>query len=220
MKIRYGCRGIARKRLALQLGEYLQVEVSYRGSPGYEYDIDPCVLDKDGTLDVPDELDARRIVTYLMNRGFTGDFHERDVAAQPLTDTGFTVSLSKQDFTLQSLDNLRQLLDSKASLIKKALGINALPMLIHTDSIVFPWFAESVDAETAKAIRHFVTALGEMARAQKNIRAVERPVENEKYAFRCFLLRLGFIGDEYREERKTLLSRLTGSAAFKKEDKS
>ena len=34
-------------------------------------------------------------------------------------------------------------------------------------------------------------------------------MENEKYAFQCFLLRLGSIGDECREERKALLSRLT-----------
>jgi len=40
-------------------------------------------------------------------------------------------------------------------------------------------------------------------------------VENEKYAFRCFLLRLGFIGAEYKIERKILLRNLTGSSAFK-----
>ena len=39
--------------------------------------------------------------------------------------------------------------------------------------------------------------------------------QNEKYAFRCFLLRLGFIGDEFKADRKILLSKLDGSAAFK-----
>ena len=39
--------------------------------------------------------------------------------------------------------------------------------------------------------------------------------KNEKYAFRCFLLRLGFIGEEYKVERKILLKNLTGSSAFK-----
>ena len=38
------------------------------------------------------------------------------------------------------------------------------------------------------------------------------PVE---YAFRCFLLRLGFIGDEYKAVRKILLANLSGSSAFK-----
>lgn len=36
-----------------------------------------------------------------------------------------------------------------------------------------------------------------------------------EYAFRCFLLRLGFIGSEYKKERKILLKNLTGSSAFK-----
>ena len=38
---------------------------------------------------------------------------------------------------------------------------------------------------------------------------------NEKYAFRCFLLRLGFIGDKYKQTRKILLRNLAGSSAFK-----
>lgn len=38
---------------------------------------------------------------------------------------------------------------------------------------------------------------------------------NEKYAFRCFLLRLGFIGPKFKDQRKVLLRNLTGSAAFK-----
>ena len=40
-------------------------------------------------------------------------------------------------------------------------------------------------------------------------------MDNEKYAFRCFLLRLGFIGAEYKAARKVLLRNLTGSSAFK-----
>ena len=54
-----------------------------------------------------------------------------------------------------------------------------------------------------------------MAKNQKRVNAKEKDVENEKYAFRCFLLRLGFIGNEYKQERKILLQNFTGSAAFK-----
>ena len=39
--------------------------------------------------------------------------------------------------------------------------------------------------------------------------------DNEKNAFRCFLLRLGMIGEEYKPARKVLLRRLTGSSAFR-----
>ena len=54
-----------------------------------------------------------------------------------------------------------------------------------------------------------------MAKTQKRVNSTEKTVENEKYAFRCFLLRLGFIGSEYKNERKILLANLTGSSAFK-----
>ena len=54
-----------------------------------------------------------------------------------------------------------------------------------------------------------------MSVTQKRITATEKPVDNEKYAFRCFLLRLGFIGNEYKTQRKILLRNLTGSSAFK-----
>ena len=54
-----------------------------------------------------------------------------------------------------------------------------------------------------------------MAKEAKRVPATEKPTNNEKYAFRCFLLRLGFIGNEYKTYRKVLLKTLTGSAAFK-----
>ena len=54
-----------------------------------------------------------------------------------------------------------------------------------------------------------------MARTQKRVTAKEKIVDNEKYAFRCFLLRLGMIGNAYKESRKILLQNLTGSSAFK-----
>ena len=49
----------------------------------------------------------------------------------------------------------------------------------------------------------------------KRINGNEKLADNEKYAFRCFLLRLGFIGKQYKAERRILLRNLEGSAAFK-----
>ena len=54
-----------------------------------------------------------------------------------------------------------------------------------------------------------------MSKNQKRVNATEKEVDNEKYAFRCFLLRLGFIGEMYKKERKILLRNLNGSSAFK-----
>lgn len=114
-----------------------------------------------------------------------------------------------------AVGNLTKLLDAKGSLIKKALGIAELPIEVTEDTVSFPWFSICSDAETAKAYIDFISALCRMSREQKRINSAEKAVTNEKYAFRCFLLRLGFIGAKYKVDRKILLKNLTGSSAFK-----
>ena len=78
----------------------------------------------------------------------------------------------------------------------------------------FPWF-KAEDAPLPEAFLKFLTALCQMSLTQKRVSSKAKNVENEKYAFRCFLLRLGFIGKEYKEDRKLLLKNFTGSSAFK-----
>ena len=114
-----------------------------------------------------------------------------------------------------AVGNLTKLLDAKGNLIRKAMGITDLRIEVLDDRVAFPWFRELPDCDAIKAYTHFISALCEMSRNAKRVTATEKPVENEKYAFRCFLLRLGFIGSEYKAERKILLKNLTGSSAFK-----
>ena len=128
---------------------------------------------------------------------------------------GLTVSLPRESFTDTALENLRKLVDAKAALIKKALAVESLPVEADAEKVSFPWFADGQDGDAAKAYTHFITALCDMARKQKRVTAKERPADNEKYAFRCFLLRLGFIGEEYKGERKVLLKNLSGNGSFK-----
>ena len=128
---------------------------------------------------------------------------------------GFCVELPREGVTDAALDNLRKMVDSKAALICKALGADRLYIYADAERIAFPWFDTAPDADMTSAATRFVERLTAVAKAQKRVTAKERTVENEKYAFRCFLLKLGFIGAEYKAERKTLLRNLTGSAAFK-----
>lgn len=130
-------------------------------------------------------------------------------------DIGLVIEMPRSSFTDTALDNLKRLVESKSNLIKKALGAETLELEITDDKIGFPWFEDGTDPDTVKAYTHFVTALCEMARIQKRVTAKEKETDNDKYAFRCFLLRLGFIGAAYKEERKILLRNLTGSSAFK-----
>lgn len=130
-------------------------------------------------------------------------------------DMGLTVAMPRASFTDAALENLQKLLDAKESLIKKALAVDSLPVETDGEKVSFPWFTEGQDSESVKAYTHFISAICDMARNQKRVTAKEKPADNEKYAFRCFLLRLGFIGTEYKGERKILLKNLSGSSAFK-----
>lgn len=108
-----------------------------------------------------------------------------------------------------------ELVDAKESLIKKALAVDILTIETDGEKVSFPWFAEGQDSESVKAYTHFIAAICDMARNQKRVTEKEKPADNEKYAFRCFLLCLGSIGAEYKGERKILLKNLSGSSAFK-----
>ena len=93
--------------------------------------------------------------------------------------------------------------------------MDALPVEISDTKVSFPWFSGIPAPEELKAYDAFIGKLCEMARNQKRVVARERETGNDKYAFRCFLLRLGFIGTEFKTERKILLRNLSGSSAFK-----
>lgn len=128
---------------------------------------------------------------------------------------GLTVEIPRSTHTDSALENLKRLVESKSRLIKRAIGTDSIPIIADEEAISFPWFHGEQDSDTVKAYTHFVTALCEMAKSQKRINAKEKEIENDKYAFRCFLLRLGFIGAEFKAERKILLKNLSGSSAFK-----
>ena len=109
---------------------------------------------------------------------------------------------------------LKRLLEAKGDLFKKALGVNTLEFYEEDEKICFPWF-ENIDFDDITAYVHFISAICKMTKEAKRVNSGVREIDNEKYAFRCFLLRLGFIGAEYKTERKILLKNLTGSSAFK-----
>jgi len=125
------------------------------------------------------------------------------------------LSYPRKDISDAALENLRLLVASKESLIEKALGADALPIEVTDDVVSFPWFTGFPQPEEISAYAHFTGKLIGMAKTQKRVTAKEKESYNDKYTFRCFLLRLGFIGDEYKAARKILLRNLTGSGAFK-----
>ena len=130
-------------------------------------------------------------------------------------EDSLSISLPRSLFTETALQNLDGLLLSKGRLIRHAFDIREVTYTLTDDRITFAWLHGTITDETAKAYAEFISKLCLTARTQKRVTAKEKIVDNEKYAFRCFLLRLGMIGSAYKESRKILLQNLTGSSAFK-----
>ena len=93
--------------------------------------------------------------------------------------------------------------------------MNTLPIERENGKVCFPWLRSDASPEEIRAFDRFICPLCEMARNAKRVTAKVHPNDNAKYAMRCFLLRLGFIGEEYKETRKILLRNLAGSSAFR-----
>ena len=231
MTITINAQGAERKRLVKTIAEWLGEDVHYCGAPTFAYEIGRFTVEKSGSLTFSDMLDSEvveRLLEHIYDEGFDIDQSHTEEDDTDSTDnvigdlSGISIQLPASEFTESSLANLQAIIDAKGNLIKKALGAEALPINRLGNRIDFPWFRPYADPQEVQAYLHFITALCEMARTQKRITAKEKEVDNEKYAFRCFLLRLGFIGEQFKAERKILLRNLTGSSAFKsgaKEDK-
>jgi len=103
---------------------------------------------------------------------------------------------------------------------KKAMEGKSCPGIdfdYEKETITFKLGQGGDDPEKIKAATQLLELLNKSARQQKrNVSAKVKPTDNEKYTFRTWLLRLGMIGDEYKEARKVLLKNLSGNAAFKK----
>ena len=141
---------------------------------------------------------------------------EGNTDAEANTDIyDFCIELPEETLPDTARANLNRIIESKGALLKKALGADALSYEVTDGKVRLPWFHIFGSSEEVTAYTQLITALVEMAKNSKRITAKERTVENEKYAFRCFLLRLGFIGDEYKASRKILLKNLDGNSAFR-----
>ncbi|MFR1708887.1 MAG: virulence protein [Clostridium sp.] len=226
MEVKFNITGKERKSLAQAIGEITGAEVEYLGVPSCNYSVSYFTIDREGTLIFDDRADSNEIKTLLeklAEKGFVAETteeaneHTNTKEEGPQSETvGLIVAMPATYFADDALENLQHIIEAKGNLIKKALGLDSLPIEKDDEKVSFPWFSVMPnDSDTVAAYTHFIYSICEMARNQKRISSREKEVDNEKYAFRCFLLRLGFIGEEYKKERKILLQNLSGSSAFK-----
>ena len=233
-----------RKELVKAISEILSEKAEYMRMPTCAYRIGGYTVAKDGTLTWgADVTDAEVLLQALTARGWNyaividtavteetqPEYPSTDeempvpevetaAPAEENTDADtydFCIELPEETLPDVARANLDRIIESKGNLLQKALRTDTLSYEVTDGKVRFPWFHISGSPEEVTAYTQLITALVEMAKNSKRITAKERTVENEKYAFRCFLIRLGFIGDAYKVARRVLMKNLDGNSAFR-----
>ncbi|MGE6896481.1 virulence protein [Priestia flexa] len=211
-KITYEVKGQRRKELVQAISEFLNTIAKYKGVPTCAYEIGDLVVDREGAVILNDSMtpaEIDRMVTVLEEQGFQPTNYGENAF------DGIEVAMPRDMFTDKTIENLHKIVNAKGELIRKAIDTMDLRIIENDVKVKFPWFPKTENSEEVAHYTQFIEALCKMAIERNRVASTPRESENEKYDFRCFLLRLGFIGDEYKALRKFLLRNLTGNAAFK-----
>lgn len=211
-KITYEIKGQRRKELVEAISDHLNTVPKYLSVPTCAYEIGCLTVDREGAIIInntmtPAEVDT--MVSELETKGFIPTNYGENAF------DGIEVSMPREMFTDKALENLHKIVLAKGELIAKAIGSMDLRIIENDVKVRFPWFLKTEDGDEVKHYTQFTEALCKMAIVRNRVASTYKKSENEKYDFRCFLMRLGFIGDEYKALRKFMLHNLTGNSAFK-----
>ena len=204
-----------RPKLAQEIGNILGTAPHYERVPSCVYDIAGYRLDKEGVLHIPEgaEETAKDLILQLRERGFQDDAEITEEV--PVQQDKLTIVIPRESLTDTALENLQKITANKQTLFQRAFRMDSTEIEITDEKINFTWFPYTVAGDDIAAYTQFISRLCDMARDAKRVSSKPTETDNDKYAFRCFLLRLGFIGKEYKTARKILLRNLTGNSAFR-----
>lgn len=237
MELRVNLNGKNRKDLVAAIAELTGEQAVYMKVPTCAYKIGAFTVGKFGSMTIEDgatDSKAELVIERLVEKGceISGFQKEEPVTEQKTTETPqqpqepqelepeqqddkLTVEIPADTMDDRTIANMDRIIEAKGNLLRKALGSDNLSYKVDEERIRFPWFTLTGEEGEAEAYMQLISEFADMARNSKRITAKEKDVENEKYAFRCFLLRLGFIGQEYKTTRKVLMKNLEGNAAWK-----
>ncbi len=209
MNIEFNLTGEERKKLVRAVSEITGIPAEYQYMPTCAYNIgEHYTVTKDGTLIISDDMDEKEIqhlLADLENKGYQIPNTERN---------NLTVQMPLDSLDERTLNRIRRILENKGELFKVAFLTDSLDFQITEKTVDFPWFTIEQDGD-ADAYCTFISMLCEFAKNVNRINNKPDTSDNPKYAFRCFLLRLGMIGADFKATRKVLLRNLSGSSAFR-----
>lgn len=215
-EIRFTLESKQRPKLAQEIGNILGTAPHYERVPSCAYDIAGYRLDKEGVLHIPEgaeEETVEDLIRQLRERVFQDDAEITEEV--PVQQDKLTIVIPRESLTDMALENLQKITANKQTLFQRAFRTDSTEIEITEEKINFTWFPYTADGDEITAYTQFISRLCDMARDAKRVSSKPTETDNDKYAFRCFLFRLGFIGKEYTTARKILLRNLTGNSAFR-----
>ena len=212
MTIHFNAAGAERKKLAARIAEYEGVEAQYLGAPSFAYAAGRCKVLKDGTVET--EGEDNELLTFLEGLGGVTEPTDTD-SAETEDAVRISICLPAHDMSERQIQNVFDLVESKQTLIKKAVGAGELPITLEDGKLCFDWFSMDSTPEERQAYMALLCGIRSLAMTLHRVNRRETDVPNEKYAFRCFLLRLGMVGTDSKKSRKILLKNLSGSSAWR-----
>lgn len=215
-EIRFTLKPKQRPKLAQEIGNILRTAPHYERVPSCAYDIAGYRLDKEGVLYIPEGVEEETVEDLILQLRECGFQDDAEVTEEvPVQQEKLTIAIPKDSLTDTALENLQKIIANKQTLFQRAFRMDSTEVEITDEKINFTWFLYTVDGDEIAAYTQFISRLCDMARDAKRVSSKPTETDNDKYAFRCFLLRLGFIGKEYKTARKILLRNLTGNSAFR-----
>jgi hypothetical protein len=217
MRIKYPAEA-DRKKLVVAAAEQLGEKPVYAGAPSLNYIVGSYAIACDRTLAGPDD---RGLVVALREQGYEpveetyeAEFVEPE-AVEAERPGRLAIEVSVDDsFTPAKMANLEKLIASRETLLKKVLGVDALPIEQIDEVLRSPWFPAD---ENATVYSQLASALVRVATEATRITAREQQdCASDKFRMRTYLLKLGFIGDTYKQARKILTRGLSGNGSYAK----
>ena len=213
MTIAFHLTGENRKTLVKAISEIIGIQAIYQFMPTCAYKIGECyTVTKEGNLEISysaDSKETEHLMEELKKRGY-------DVPGTTEPEsTKLTVQMPADFFDEHTLGNLRQICENKSALFQAAFQTDSLDIISSDEKVEFPWFKVEQDGD-ADACCTFISMLCEFAKNQSRINRKPDTSDNPKYTMRCFLIRLGMVGAEFKTARKVILRNLTGNSAFRK----
>lgn len=198
-EIRFTLEPKQRPKLSQEIGKILGAAPHYERVPSCAYDIAGYRLDKEGVLHIPEGVAVEMVehlIRQLRERGFQDDAEFTEEVLLPKDK--LKIAVPREIFTDMALENLQKIIANKQTFFQRAFQTDSTKVEITEEKINFVWFSYTEDGDEIAAYTQFISRLCDMVREAKRVSSKPTETDNDKYAFRCFLLRIGFIGKEYK----------------------